>query len=133
VLESLFSKKNSLTGAPAVRRMKTYSASSGYVYQYFYEGQRRLGGRGGARIEFVFAISADRATWRPVSVMLPDDAMAEWQAARDRELSSSERHAVAKLALFQAFDERPIPEAMHGEIRVGFADLDVFARTLGWD
>ena len=29
-----------LTGAPAVRRQKTYSAESGYVYQYFYEGQR---------------------------------------------------------------------------------------------
>jgi len=33
-------KEAPLTGAPAVRRQKTYSAESGYVYQYFYEGQR---------------------------------------------------------------------------------------------
>jgi hypothetical protein len=108
--------------------MKTYSASSGYVYQYFYEGQRRLGG---AKTEFVFSVSAVR--WRPVSVMLPDDALAEWQATRERELSSAERYAVAKLALFQAFDERPIPEAMHDAVRVSVADLDTIAGALGWD
>jgi hypothetical protein len=42
-----------LSGAPAIRRMKTYSAQSGYVYQYFYEVQR-------PGTEFVFSVSADR-------------------------------------------------------------------------
>jgi hypothetical protein len=41
MLRNFFSKKPlPLTGAPAVRRLKSYSAQSGYVYQYFYEGQR---------------------------------------------------------------------------------------------
>ena len=41
MFRNFFSKKPlPLTGAPAVRRLKSYSAQSGYVYQYFYEGQR---------------------------------------------------------------------------------------------
>ena len=41
MLRNFFTKKPlPLTGAPAVRRLKSYSAQSGYVYQYFYEGQR---------------------------------------------------------------------------------------------
>ncbi len=55
----LFQKKTlPLTGAPAVRRMKTYSAQSGYVYQYYFEGYRPLPVESG--VEFVFQISSDR-------------------------------------------------------------------------
>jgi len=57
----LVSKKEApLTGAPAVRRQKTYSAESGYVYQYYYEGQRPASRDGSSGIEFVFNVSADR-------------------------------------------------------------------------
>jgi hypothetical protein len=35
-----------------------------------------------------------------------------------RELGSTERYAVAKMALFQAFDERAEPSAMSEEVRV---------------
>ena len=70
---NFFSKKDHapLSGAPAIRRMKTYSAQSGYVYQYFYEGQRPLRGAEGGT-EFVFSVSADRKTWHPVSVLVGD-------------------------------------------------------------
>jgi len=119
-----------LSGAPAVRRLKTYSAESGYVYQYFYEGQRPLrGAKGGT--EFVFSVSADRKTWHPVSVLVGDDAIHEWERAHGRQLSSTERYAVSKMVLFQAFDERALPAQMKEEVRVRAADVEAIIESLG--
>jgi hypothetical protein len=132
VLWSPFSKKRALTGAPAVRRMKTYSAQSGYVYQYYYDGQRPFGSSA-AGIEFVFSVSADRASWRPASVLIGDAAIAAWQDRHGRQLSSTERYALAKMALFQAFDERATPERMKDEVLVRPADVEAIADTLGFD
>ena len=132
MFRGLFSKKKAaLTGAPAIRRMKTYSAQSGYVYQYFYEGQRefRSGAEHGA--EYVFRISADRKNWEDTSVLVGDSALRAWQDGHGRELSSTERYAIAKMALFQAFDERPTPAEMHGEIRVRAADVEGIVESLG--
>ena len=132
VFRGFFSRKNAaLTGAPAVRRLKTYSAQSGYVYQYFYEGHRpfRASGEGGT--EFVFSISADARNWHPASVMLGDTAVRAWETAHGRELSSTEHYAVAKMALFQAFDERPLPAQMKEDVRVRAADVEAIIETLG--
>ena len=132
MFRNLFSrKKTALAGAPAIRRMKTYSAQSGYVYQYFYEGQRefRLGAERGT--EYVFHISADRKTWNDSSVRVGDSALAAWQDGHGRELASSERYAIAKMALFQAFDERPTPKEMKDEIHVRMADVESIVETLG--
>src|ERR1700704_2041847 len=102
-----FRKKDApLTGAPAVRREKTYSAESGYVYQYFYEGQRAAKRQSGSGTQFVFHVSADRKSSFPVSVFVSDSALEVWETEHDRTLSSTERYAVAKMALFQAFDQR---------------------------
>ena len=121
-----------MTGSPAVRRMKTYSAQSGYVYQYYYDGQRPFGSPA-AGIEFVFGISADRANWRPTSVLIGDAAIAVWQERHGREFSSTERYALAKMALFQAFDERPTPQRMKNDVLVRQADVEAIADTLGFD
>lgn len=123
-------KEAPLTGAPAVRRQKTHSAESGYVYQYFYEGHRpgRRDGAPGTR--FVFNVSADRKSSFMVSVFIADAVIGEWQRAHARELNSTERYAVAKLALFQAFDRRPDPAAMSEEVQVGVDDAEAFLATL---
>ena len=110
--------------------MKTYSAQSGYVYQYFYEGHRPLLPGGEAGTEFVFTVSADRKRWHAVEVRVPDSAVAAWERAHARELSPTERYAVAKLSLFQAFDERPAPDRMHDPVRVRTADVDGIIDTL---
>ena len=131
MLRNLFSKKPvPLTGAPAVRRLKSYSAQSGYVYQYFYEGQRPFGGSESG-IEFVFTVSADRKTFQPVSVLVPDAALGAWQQTHGHTLSSTERYAVSKMALFQAFDERSGPNQMRGDVRVRNADVEHIIETLG--
>ena len=131
MFRNFFSKKKAaLTGAPGTHRLKTYSAQSGYVYQYFYEGHRPFSS-GEPGTEFVFSVSADRKRWHPVEVVVPDAALANWEHTHGRELSATERYAVAKLSLFQAFDERGTPDRMRDPVCVRTADVDGIIDTLG--
>ena len=131
MLRNFFAKKPlPLSGAPAVRRLKSYSAQSGYVYQYYYEGQRPYSG-GESGTEYVFTVSADRKTFHPVSVLVGEGEVRAWEQAHGRELASTERYAVAKMALFQAFDERATPLEMKQEVRVRGADMAAIIETLG--
>ncbi len=118
-----------LTGAPAVRREKTYSAESGYVYSYFYRGHRPC--QGGA--EHVFEVSANRRTFVPVSVLLSEAAVAPWQTAHGRELTGTEHYAIAKLSLLAAFDQRQDPSSMQQAVHVTPADVASILETLGID
>ena len=121
-----------LTGAPEVRRLKTYSAASGFVYQYFYEGHRPSTRDGEPGVEYVFAVSADRASYAAVSVLLADATLDRWQRETARELSSTERYAVAKLVLFRAFDEGPELPRGSQSVVVQAADLAAIAGQLGF-
>jgi hypothetical protein len=99
-----------LRGVPAMRRVKTYAALSGYVYEYFFEGYRdKQGGR-----EFVFSISGDRKSWSAFQVRLSTGVTEALERDRDFALGDRERYALAKLALFSAFDERANPGEMRG-------------------
>jgi hypothetical protein len=131
MLRNFFAKKPlPLTGAPAVRRLKSYSAQSGYVYQYYYEGQRPFSGSESG-VEYVFTVSADRKTFHPVSVVVGEGEVRAWEQVHDRTLASTERYAVSKMALFQAFDERATPLEMKQEVRVRGADMAAIIETLG--
>lgn len=103
-----------LRGTPAVRRMKNYAALSGYAYEYFYEGYRDAGGRR----EYTFTVSGDRKTWFPLAVRLRAGAAEAWEQEHGRSLDDRERYALAKLALFSAFDERPNPGAAQAPVEV---------------
>ena len=128
---NLFTKRPvPLSGAPGVRRLKTYSAQRGYVYQYFYEGQRPWQEGKELGTEFVFTVSADRKTSHELSVIVPASALAEWEQAQERVLTANERYAVSKMALFQAFDERA-PEQMKEAVRVRAADVGPILDGLG--
>jgi hypothetical protein len=122
-------KPRPLTGAPRVRRQKTHSAQSGYVYQYYYEGQRK--GDGG--MEFVFEVSADRKTSFPVAVRVPAEAVAAWERAHGRELIANEWYAIAKMALVAAFDERANPGAMAAPVDVSPESVEEILHTLDRD
>jgi hypothetical protein len=110
--------------------MKTYSAQSGYVYQYYYEGRRDLPSSDPGA-EFVFSISADRKIWKPTSVHVSRAALLAWEQPHARELSSTEHYAIAKMALFQAFDERAEPAQLEAEVHVRAADVETIIETLG--
>jgi hypothetical protein len=122
-----------LTGAPPHRRQKTYTADSGYVYEYYYEGFRVAARAGETGAEHVFAISADRKSWHPVSVFLQDSAARAWEAENGRELNSTERYAIVKMSLFGAFDEREDPSQMRAEVCVRHADVAEILERLGID
>jgi hypothetical protein len=124
-----FRPKKPLSGAPAAPRQKTYSAMSGYAYQYFYEGQRDVK----EGIEFVFDVSADRKTSFHLSILIRKSALTQWERSHERLLESNERYAVAKLALFRAFDETDTPKGLHKPVRVDAKQVEEILESLDLD
>lgn len=119
----------------AVRRVKSYSAADGYVYQYyFFEGNRaeRGGSPGG---EFTYVISADRHSAFPFKIFVHQSALKAWAEQNGRPLTSSEEYAVAKMRLFQAFDEGSVQgsleEGQTGEVVVDDSNLEELLGQLG--
>jgi hypothetical protein len=92
-----------------VRRIKSYSATNGYVYQYNFSDLNRVSVDGRAAGEYVYAISADRGTSFGLRIFVMQTALEAWAAANGRSLTSSEEYAVAKMRLFKAFDEGVVP------------------------
>jgi hypothetical protein len=90
-----------------VRRMKTYTAQTGYVYQYYFVGQREAlaSDPESPATEYVFDVTSDRKNMFAVSVFLGPAATQAWSAARGRALSQPECYAAVKLRLMQGFDE----------------------------
>jgi hypothetical protein len=103
-----------MTRPDAVRRVKSYSASNGYVYQYCFYEVNRVTHEGGPAGEFIYAISADRKTTFPLRIVVMQAALEAWALANGRSLTSSEEYAVAKMRLFQAFDEGEVPVTVPG-------------------
>ena len=119
----------------AVRRVKSYSAANGYVYQYyFFEGDRaqRNGSPGG---EFTYAISVDRKSAFRFKIFVHQSALEAWAKQNGRHLSSSEEYAVAKMRLFQACDEGsvqvPAEGQQGGEVAVDESNLEALLEQLG--
>jgi hypothetical protein len=119
----------------AVRRVKSYSAADGYVYQYyFFEGTRSQRGAspGG---EFTYVITADRHSAFPFKIFVHKSALESWAAQNGRALTSSEEYAVAKMRLFQAFDEGAVQSVPTGqpprEVAVDESNLEELLGQLG--
>ena len=91
----------------AVRRMKTYTGETGYVYQYYFVGKRPAlhGAPEDRASEFVFDVTPDRKTMFAVSVFLKAEAVAGWAAVHGRELTETEQYGAAKMRLFRGFDQ----------------------------
>ncbi len=90
-----------------VRRLKTYAGTQGYVYRYYFVGQRAAlaDDPEAPATEFVFDVTSDRKLTYAVSVFLAEKAVATWVKAHARPLSDTEHYAAAKLRLLRAFDE----------------------------
>ena len=87
-----------------LRRVKTYTAQTGFVYEYYFVGQRET--PGGVRgTEYIFDVISDRRARYSVSVFMHEDAPQLWARVHGRNLSSPELYAAAKLRLQQGFDE----------------------------
>ncbi len=88
-----------------VRRLKKYASDSGLVYEYYFVEKRPAPAPFGAAIEYVYEVSSDRRSAFAVSVLVMDEAVADWAVRHGRPLDDNERYAAAKLALQRAFDE----------------------------
>jgi hypothetical protein len=88
-------------------QLKTYSAQTGFVYQYYFVGQRLAlaDDPEAPSTEYIFDVSSDRKTTFAVSIFVPAAALASWAAKYGRDLVEPEQYAAAKLRLLQGFDE----------------------------
>jgi hypothetical protein len=116
-----------------VRREKSYSALTGYVYQYYYEGYRSSEREGRAGQEYVFHVSSDRKQAFPLTVFLSGGVVAEWERRNGRHLSPTEQYAAVKMTLFQTFDERADLGAATADVEVDGAGMAAHLETLGID
>lgn len=86
-----------------VRRLKTYTGSQGYVYQYYFVGKRPS--QAAETTEYFFDVTSDRKTTYEVTVILPRSVVAAWAEVHGRPLADAEQYAAIKMRLFRAFDE----------------------------
>ena len=89
------------------RRVKTYTGETGYVYQYYFVGQRAAlaADPEAPATEYVFDASSDRKITFAVSVFVRPEALSAWAQVHGRALSDTEQYAAAKMRLLRGFDE----------------------------
>lgn len=114
----------------AARRVKSYSAATGYVYQYyFYEVEKTVRGKS-AGTEYVYMVSVDRQHVFPVKIFVVKDALEKWSERTGQQLTGTEEYAVAKMRLFQAFDEIEGLAAKTPTLSVDGSNLDALLSQL---
>jgi hypothetical protein len=114
-----------------VRRLKTYTGETGFVYQYYFVGRRPALHE--AATEFVFDVSSDRKTTFAVSIFLLESAVAAWEQTHGRKLVDAEYYAAAKMRLFQAFDELLNLMEEGRRLTIGPEEIEALLAKLGVD
>ena len=114
--------------------MKTYTAQSGYVYEYYFVGEREAiaGDPDGPAREFIFDVTADRKQMVAVSVFLKPGALEAWSQQHSRNLSSAEQYAAAKMRLFRGLDEMDKVRE-HARLTIAAGEIDGLLGDLGVD
>jgi hypothetical protein len=112
-----------------VRRLKTYTGSQGYVYQYYFVG-KRLSQLPDAT-EYIFDVTSDRKHTYAVSVLLARQVVAAWGEAHGRALTDSEQYAAVKMRLFRAFDKLEDMQAQGRCLQVDLRSLEESLASLG--
>jgi hypothetical protein len=123
-------KQSDLKGAPSSLRIKTYSADTGYVYQYVYRGYREIS-EVAPGTEYIFTVTRDRKNNFPVRIRLLDSALAMCVAAAERELLKAEHYALAKMTLFDALDSISDENELQTPLAPRGTELEQHLRTLG--
>jgi len=118
-----------------IRRMKTYAGTQGYVYQYYFVGERPAlpDDPDVPATEYIFDVTSDRKLTYSVSVLVPEKAVTEWSTMHNRRLSDAEQYAAAKLRLFRAFDELENVRVQGRRLVVDAALLEESLSSLGVD
>ena len=117
-----------------IRRLKTYTGSQGYVYQYYFVGKRvalpRDASEPGAN-EYIFDVTSDRKLMYAVSIFVTHQVVALWSDVHGRPLGDSEQYAAVKMRLFRAFDELDDMQARGRELQIDLPMLEEMLMALG--
>jgi hypothetical protein len=113
-----------------VRRVKVYSAETGCVYQYQFQDVRPVVRGFTAGNEYIYYVSVDRKTMFPLRIFVSCDVVERWGKKVGRSLTGTEEYAVAKMRLFQAFDEVEDIAAARSELLVDEANLEALLGRL---
>lgn len=119
-----------MTKPETVRRIKSYSSASGYVYQYQFQDVHPAQ-RGPANgNEYVYYVSADRKTMFPVRIFVRRDTLEQWTKQTGRALTGTEEYAIAKMRLFQALDDVADFATSRPELAVDESNLQALLERL---
>lgn len=101
-----------LRGVPKVRRLKNYASESGFTWAYYYEGYRLEQTPEAARAH-LFTLLAGGSLSQQLTVVVPETVLAGIGERAEREVSSPEIYALAKMYLFSILDrdEQPQPDS----------------------
>src|SRR3984957_16395918 len=118
-----------------IRRLKTYTGSQGYVYQYYFVGKRpaAIGTNALPAREYIFDVTSDRKLTHAVSVFLPHQVVAAWAESHGRSLSDSEQYGAVKMRLFRAFDELEDIQTQGRQLYIDIQSLEEALAALGVD
>ncbi len=124
---------NALVSDKTIRRLKTYAGAQGYVYQYYFVGQRPAlaDDPEAPATEFVFDVTSDRKLTFAVSVFLQEKAASAWASTHGRLLTEPEQYGAAKLRLFRAFDELEDVKTQGRRLVIDIQSLEDALATLG--
>jgi hypothetical protein len=117
-----------------IRRLKSYTGSLGYVYQYYFVGKRPAptsGASESAANEYIFDVTSDRKLTYSVSIFLPHLVVAAWTESHGRPLADSEEYAAVKMRLFRAFDELEEMQEKGRQLQIDAHALEESLASLG--
>jgi len=111
-------------------RIKSHSAETGAVYQYAFVEVRKA--RRGLTLgtDYVYIVSVDRHENFPLSVFVKQSSVDKWAKRQGRKLSGTEEYAVAKMRLFQAFDEVEGLATLRPDLVVDDSNLEALLEKL---
>jgi hypothetical protein len=118
-----------------LRRMKTYTGQSGYVYQYYFVGKRAAlpDAPEAPATEYIFDVTPDRKTMFAVSVFVRGDALRTWAAKHGRNLTDAEQYAAVKMRLLQGLDETENLRTQSRSLCIDVGNVENLLSPLGLD
>jgi len=116
-----------------IRRLKTYTSESGNVYEYYFVGKRpALPDEAlGPATEFIFDVRFSSQPTLALSIFLREEIIERWQSQNGRNLLEPEQYALAKMKLFQAFDETENLGEAGRKLTLQAEELEYFLLELG--
>lgn len=113
-----------------VRRIKSYSAATGYVYQYQFQDVHPSAEPHAPANEYIYYVSADRKTMFPIRILVDRAALDAWSRKTGYVLTGTEEYALAKMRLFQEFDDRADFARSRPDLRVDDSNVAELAERL---